>query len=105
MNYIFTTFTDEVAIKFYKPSNFLLDFPDIFAQDWEIKEILKLIELDKNGFFITYQKPSPLFLLNLYHSKIYLITFTLFKENKKNYSCFLKQFAKQFPDFKPYKLL
>lgn len=106
MNYpiSFPPITDEVAFCDFIPKNYLADFHFLFANNvglFSLEEKLILIVLDRDGYFYGFQKPSPEFLHNLWKFGIYFQTFSVFNKEKTIYSCFLKQFIRANPDFKP----
>lgn len=94
----------EVALCHFNPSNYLKDYQllfDNYSNTFSIEEKLMLFVLDRDGYFYSFSKPDPNFLHQLWVFGIYIQGFSIFNENKNFYSCFLKSFVKDNPNFKP----
>lgn len=95
----------EVSLNNFVPQNYLknVETPIFFDnfKTFTVEEKLLLVVLDRDGYFYSSVKPSPVFLMILKRHEIFIQAFCLFNNFKRNYGCFLKSFALSNPDFKP----
>lgn len=101
----FTNYQEEISLNCFVPTNHLKEYDtEIFNDPFEvltIREKMLLVVLDRDGYFYSDIKPSPMFLKTLKDEKIYVQAFCAFTQFKRSYGCFLKSFFKNNPEFKP----